>query len=174
MTGRSSYYPQFQRSLFHAVIRPVLTELGMGGPVAERLVFATACHESHFHFRLQQGGEPALGLWQMEPRTHDDIWDNYLRYRPDIRSLLYDVTGSGVRQPARLVHDDFYACAMCRLHYRRVRDPLPEDVDDIIAIAQYWKDFYNTRLRRGTTTKFVDDWLQLVDQTYVFPEDLDE
>ena len=48
-----------------------------------QLLLGTAAVESYFIYRRQLGGGPAVGLWQMESRTARDIFDNYLRYRPE-------------------------------------------------------------------------------------------
>jgi hypothetical protein len=41
---------------------------------------------------------------------------------------------------------------MCRLHYRRVAEPLPA-AKDTEAMAAYWKAHYNTPLGKGTVEK---------------------
>ena len=52
------------------------------GTVDERLL-GTARVESDLRHRRQIGG-PALGLFQMEPATHNDIWESYLKYRAQL------------------------------------------------------------------------------------------
>ena len=42
----------------------------------------TAAVESRMGTYLRQIGGPALGIWQVEPATHLDCWDNWLDYRP--------------------------------------------------------------------------------------------
>ena len=51
--------------------------------------------------------------------------------------------------------NDLYACAMCRIHYQRVREPLP-DADDLEGQAAYWKAHYNTPLGAGTVEHFIE------------------
>ncbi|RFD18931.1 hypothetical protein DY926_13985, partial [Komagataeibacter melaceti] len=60
------------------VIAPTLTLIGMGGRAAVNLLAGTALAESGCRRLVQDGGGPALGLWQMEPFTHDDIWKTFL------------------------------------------------------------------------------------------------
>ena len=69
------------------IIQPTLEELGYATPNAIQLVTATALAESRL-FYIHQLGRPALGVFQMEPATHDDVWNNYLRYRPEIADKI--------------------------------------------------------------------------------------
>jgi hypothetical protein len=62
--------------------------------------------------------------------------------------------------------NDRYAAAMCRIRYLRVPAPLPAP-DDIQAMANYWKEHYNTPLGAGTPEEFLDKWPQYVnDDTF--------
>lgn len=136
------------------VIEPVVELLGGGGAAVE-LIYYTGLAESGYRVTEQHGGGPALGYWQMEPATHDDIWDNFLRYRQSLRN---DV--QALARASRSVADDLrdnhmYACAMCRVHYMRVSDPLP-DAGDLEAMASYWKEFYNTFQGKGTINHFLE------------------
>ncbi len=135
------------------VVRPVLTAIGAWSEAAEQLVMGTAAHESGLRYIKQIGG-PALGIWQMEPATHDDIRENYLRYRPAMIELIGEASGVSALESRYLTGNLFYGAAMCRVHYLRVPDPLPEP-DDLRGLASYWKQHYNTYAGRGT----VDDWM---------------
>ena len=102
---------------------------------------------------LQQIGGPALGLFQMEPATHDDIWDNYLKYRTDIRQRLSHVLAPSPLKVYQLRTNLLYAAMMCRIHYWRVPEPLP-DVDDIEGMANYHKIHYNSIYGKADPAKF--------------------
>lgn len=136
------------------VIEPTLSYLGHNSLAAVKLVLGTALQESRLTFLVQLDGGPALGLYQMEPATHDDIWENYLRYREgtDLWARLFDITHTG--EARELVGNLAYATAMCRVHYLRVPHPLP-DADDLEGIAHYWKRHYNTPEGKGTVEEFV-------------------
>lgn len=117
---------------------------------ATALVLGTAMHESHLKYTRQIGG-PALGYFQMEPATHLDIHQNFLVYNAQLNSAvrsLLEYSYKGVPNPEELVVNHEYAAAMCRAHYLRVKAPLP--VLDPLALAQYWKKYYNTALGKGT------------------------
>lgn len=136
------------------IVVPALGHIGAYSRAAEQLVMGTAMAESKLFFIQQIGRGPARGFFQMEPATHDDIWENYLRRRLD---LLNDLKGLIIRDMD--LHDQlhgnlFYAAAMCRIHYLRFREPLPKE-GDWPGMAAYWKKYYNTRLGAGTVEGFL-------------------
>lgn len=141
------------------IVRPALQALELHSPAAENLVMGTAAQESRLQFLHQLGGGPALGVFQMEPATHSDIWTNYLRHRPRMVDKVLDAIEYDGRRPGawRMVHDLRYAAIMCRLHYRRVPEKLP-DAYDIEALAVYWKRYYNTAQGRGTVDEFMQNY----------------
>ena len=62
------------------VIRPSLKKLGLHSTSAEELVPGTVIIESGLTYLKQHGDGPALGLWQIEPPTHEDLYTNFLNY----------------------------------------------------------------------------------------------
>jgi hypothetical protein len=159
------------RQLLTEVIRPTLEYLDLGGEAAEQLLLGTAAQESNCHYLRQVGGGPALGLWQMEPATHNDIWHNWLRFDDElfdaVKGLLPCRWLPGGQDPVvldfapELVGNLPYAAAMARCHYRRVPQPLPA-VGDVRSMAQYWKRWYNTEEGRGRIEDFVASWEHMV------------
>ncbi len=145
------------------VIRPALSLLDMGSPAAEALLLGTAAQESHCGRYLHQlGNGPALGIFQMEPATYRDIWDNYIRYRPKIQERLADLWPMQP-EPEEMVTNLLFGAVMCRLHYRRVPEPLPR-AEDLSGLARYWKLHYNSRLGRGTASEFITNWHRFVEE----------
>lgn len=137
------------------IVVPALQEIGSYSKAAERLVLGTAMTESLLR-HIEQVGGPALGFFQMEPATHDDIWAHYLGATKRVHLL------DGLRRITRRAGDaaelrinPFYAAAMCRIHYLRVREKLP-DADDLHGMAAYWKQYYNTSRGRGRAADFID------------------
>lgn len=155
------------QQLIDLVIRPTLEILGLYSPASCNLVFGTAAAESHCGKYLKQvGAGPALGIFQMEPATHDDIWRNYLRYNEGRAGALvrlsiphkFGEAPEGVLVEAQeMVGNLYYATAMCRIHYLRKREPLPA-ADDLEGLAWYWKTHYNTLLGKGTVSHFLESW----------------
>ncbi|MGI9250700.1 MAG: hypothetical protein ACR2PR_05845, partial [Pseudohongiellaceae bacterium] len=122
------------------------------------LLLGTAAQESLLGTYVRQvGGGPALGIYQMEPATHDDIWQNFIEYQPGVQASLDEALDGamayrGGPSAERLVYDLRYATIMARLHYYRRPEPLP---DDLVGLAQYWKTHYNTELGAGTVSEYV-------------------
>lgn len=148
------------------VVRPSLLQVGLHSDWAERLVFLTAYVESRLQYLHQLHGGPAVGVCQMEPATHDDIWSNYLFYRPSLnwkaRYFSHRSMWPGTARPkAEDTHWNLaYAVVMCRLHYYRqsfssqgLETPLPGDFG---MMAKIWKTFYNTPAGAGTEAKFME------------------
>ena len=139
----------------NAYIVPTLQALNMYSPQAVELMHGTALAESGYDVLIQNEGGPALGYWQMEPKTHDDIWDNYLKYRPELSNVLYELL-EGLSPDARyMIRNHAYACAMARLVYYRVPEPIPLTVADQ---AAYWKQYYNTTKGQGHVQQYLDAW----------------
>lgn len=143
------------------IVRPVLHALRLPEYFSasrmlavERLLVGTALAESGLRFLAQVGGGPAVGVYQMEPATHDDIWENYLRHRPDLSDRVRSFEAKGCRAEEQMAGNLYYATAMARVHYLRVREPIPPP-DDLEAIARYWKRFYNTSAGKGSVAGFI-------------------
>ena len=147
--------------LRNLIIR-VLTDLSMMSDSAVNLLLGTAAQESHLKYIKQWKG-PALGLFQMEPETEHDIWNNYLIYHPKITDTIGKITGH--YQPGPWLEWDLaYQIIMARLHYRRVKDPLPKS-DDIKGMAEYWKIHYNTPLGAGTVNEFKSNYDLIINKS---------
>jgi hypothetical protein len=92
----------------------------------------------------------------MEPATHDDIWQNFLQYKRELASKVSELsTPAALTAGAlELVGNLYYAAAMCRVHYARVRAQLPKD-SEFGDMANYWKQYYNTTLGAGIAKEAV-------------------
>ncbi len=140
------------------VIRPTLIEIGLHSTAAEQLLLGTAMQESDLVHRRQMGNGPARSFFQMEPATHNDIWQNFLKFKKELADKITNLLTSPIADKIEeLENNDRYACAMARVHYLRVPEALPA-ADDIEAIANYWKNHYNTLLGAGTAAQFIAKW----------------
>jgi len=140
------------------IIQPALERIGLYSESASQLLLGTALQESNLRYLKQLGNGPALGLFQMEPATHDDIWNNFLLYRGVLADKV-EVLAPGY-DAAPMVWNLIYAAAMCRVHYYRVPEALPA-AGDYEAQANYWKRFYNTELGAGTREEYLVNWYAL-------------
>lgn len=145
--------------LLGIVVRPTLLSLGPGllSTAAEQLVMGTAAQESRLSYLRQIGAGPALGLWQIEPATETDVWDNWLAYRGTPAAIVTSLLASMPSRTRQLATNLAYGCAMCRLIYYRHSDPLPQP-GDVDGLAQMWKRIYNTRGGAGTVDQFKWSW----------------
>lgn len=150
---------------------PALLAIDSYSLAAEQLVMATGMAESGFIHTRQiakyQNGKPvygpARGWFQMEPFTHNDLFQNYIGATS--KSHLLD----GLRKisdnpgdPEELVNNQQYAAAMCRIHYLRVKESLPKE-NYWQNMAKYWKKYYNTPLGKGTESGFLEKAQPVVD-----------
>lgn len=141
------------------IIKLTLMDLGLYSPEAEALILGTALQESGgLRYIRQLGDGPALGFIQMETATHNDIWKNFLKYKPDLAGLIQnasDLPQGIVPNSLNLVGNLVYGVAMCRAHYLRVRGAIPKTVK---GQAAYWKKHYNTYLGKGTVDEYMLNW----------------
>jgi hypothetical protein len=141
------------------VIKPVLAQMGAANNAAEELLLGTAIQESLFlKYRVQMGGGPAVSYFQMEPATHNDIWNNYLKYRSELAAkAIAFLSSPDADKIKELEMNDQYATAMARIHYMRVPAKLP-DTGDVAAQANYWKQYYNTSKGKGKPSEYIEKW----------------
>jgi hypothetical protein len=137
------------------IVRPTLDSLGLGGLAAERLILGTALTESGLVYISQVPSGIAKGICQMEKATHDDIWENYLKYNHNLSNKVTNFMLRGLDIPnfEQLQGNLYYAVAMCRIHYLRAPEKIP-DAEDFEGMAKYWKKYYNTILGAGRTEDF--------------------
>lgn len=149
------------------IVIPTLEYLDLYSPDAVELLMGTAAQESQLGVFLKQIKGPALGVYQMEPATYKDIMDNFLRYKPDLQVKVLELSGAFPLWPDEIKGNLYVATALARVHYLRVSTPLP-DAKDIVGMARYWKNYYNTSKGRGTTFEFVRNY-----KRYVLEQDTD-
>jgi len=146
------------------LITEVLTEIGLYSDNACELLMLTAAHESHLgHYIMQRDRGPAKGIFQMEPATESDIWKNYLKYKPELGLRVRSLMGEADFDNLQLTGNLLYQIAMARIHYYRVAEALP-DHRDHLAMANYWKRYYNTYLGKGNPAVAVEDYRRLACQ----------
>lgn len=144
------------------VVRPTLQKLRLWSPAAENLVLGTAAHESGgFQYVRQLGDGPALGLWQIEPKTHEDLFARFLRFHADLRSAALDLRASWPDPDAQLASNLAYGAAICRLIYYRAPEALP-DANDIAGMAALWKKRFNTPAGKGLEVDWIEHYREFV------------
>ena len=143
--------------LLKHVIEPACALIGMQSQAAHELLLGTALQESGGGYLLwQQGGGPAVGIFQMDTDIYRDHWYSFILHRHALQNLLWG-RFNGQPPADRMVTDLLLAAVMCRIHYFRVAEPLPE-AGNIQEMAGYWKKHYNMAPNTGTTAGFVRNW----------------
>ena len=138
------------------IIKPTLEPLGLWSQIVENLLVGTALQESQLHWLAQENG-PALGVYQIEPKTHDwlkaKIHDHVLYPRIiTICGLCYLPN-----DPSALCWNLRYATVVCRFRYLEIPESLPE-TNNIEKIAEYYKKYYNTEAGAATAEEFVNNY----------------
>ncbi len=138
------------------VIVPVLramaeTEPRLDSLAARRLLLGTAVEESRLAAIAQYGGGPALSFFQIEPATHADVrrWADAKGLDPVLAEFAADWASAHLQ----LAGNAHYACAVARMLYFSVPEPLPA-AGDLPGLGRYWKTYYNTRLGKGSAIKW--------------------
>lgn len=142
------------------LITSVLKEIGLYSDNAVNLLMGTAAQESRLgKYRKQIGGGPALGIFQMEPATFNDIVNNYLRYKPELAAKIERAASVSRFKAEDIENNDLLAICMARVHYLRVKKAIPGDLE---GWATYWKRYYNTPLGKGTEEEFIANYKKYV------------
>ena len=144
------------------LVTDTLKSLNLYSDEAVELMLGTAAQESAYgKYRRQLGNGPARGIFQMEPRTFLDIVINFLANKPDLKARIMKLANVDKLDPADLETNDVLATCMCRVHYFRVKEPIPIDLQ---GWATYWKKHYNTVKGKGTDIEFMSNYKKYVEQ----------
>ena len=148
---------QFREQL----IKPVLHGIGMWDQYAEELMVGTCAVESDGGtYLVQMGGGPAVGIFQMEPRTHDDIWTRFFPDRPAILANVMTTCHFKHKPQANyMIANLAYACAMARVQYfRATADKVPSQLE---RQAEWWVKYYNCG-GAGTVEKYISAYNKFI------------
>jgi hypothetical protein len=151
---------------------------------AARLLFGTAAQESSFVHRRQKvfakkrmydliGG---FGLWQTEPGSITDSLKLLRRNRQRMQAALQFLAAYPISHAALVGGDlanicrvmttpdgDALAVLFSRLHYLRVRKPIP---DTEVEQASYWNEYYNINPVVGTDAEYLANWQRLCEPLF--------
>lgn len=138
------------------LIETTLHELSLYSTEAVELLMGTCAQESSMgKYRRQIGGGPALGIFQMEPRTFNDIVENFLNYKKNLKEKVMTVSGIKEFNSLDLLQNDKLATAMARIHYLRVSSPIPTTLEEQ---ARYYKKYYNTEMGMATVEEYLRNY----------------
>ena len=140
------------------VIKPALEAINAYSKDAEELLMFTCATESLGGFLLRQIKGPALGIFQMEPATYHDIWRNFIYLKAPLSTMLSkNLNITTIPDEERMIYDLKFAAVMARIHYLRVKGPLPK-ANDVDGLWSYYKQHYNTPQGKATKQKAMQDY----------------
>jgi hypothetical protein len=148
------------------ILVPVLEKLEMNSPETVALMVGTGLQESGFKYLMQLGGGPAVGFYQMEMNTAEDIVYRYTQNKKhEFRVKIMKAVPMGMplwlMTPEELKWELTVNLALqvllTRLKYYMVPDPIPPS-RDLRGHAEYWKQHYNTPLGAGTVEQYINNW----------------
>lgn len=153
------------QTLHDYIVFPTLQKMGpkYNTAAARQLVIATAAQESHCGAYFKQITGPALGIYQMEPPTVGDLFDNFLKPRKLEPLVMQFASPAGIESPEliSLLGELFYATALARMNYWRRAGAHPA-FDDFPAMWAYYKKYWNSYLGAATEKEFKANWNKFV------------
>ena len=130
------------------------------GENAVKLMIMTSAHESLlFEHKIQIGGGPARGIFQMEPPTYYDTWKNVINIRPKLKNALKKMN---VRMNSSNLMNDRHATIIGRIQYYRFSEAIP-DANDLWSLAAYAKKYWNTQKGKATVNDYYVAFQKLMD-----------
>ena len=124
------HFPHFEH-----LTQETLNQMHAYSDDAVLAIMMIVAHESHGGTYMKQIGGPALGAIQMEPVTHESLWQH-------ADNIKYNAARCGIVKNLRALEWDLkYNVFMARSKLLTDPDPLPKTEE---AMSQYLKDFYNT------------------------------
>lgn len=145
-----------KKQLLQYVIGPALHRIGLDTPESMALVLGTAMVESDCGRYIHQINGPALGIYQMEPATYDDIFANFLIYKKQMMDVMAPF---GRPRIEKMIYDLEFASQMCRIHYFRMPGKIPKNADEM---AQYYKNYYNTPKGKAVTSECIPKFQEAI------------
>lgn len=147
------------------IIQPSLTAMGEYSPDIEEMLVAICAQESCGGTYLKQMHGTALGIYQMEPGTHDSIWRHNLTNWEGIQPLCNPI-GLKILKACKylampsadtMIYNLWYATLMARAFWLDVHEPIPHK-DDLASIWLQYKKYWNTPAGEATKEEFFNNY----------------
>ena len=145
------------------VVRPTLKQLRAWSPGMEALLLGTAAQESELGFHLKLGRRHGMGIFQIAPCTHRQIWDQYLINFPALASKVRGLASQRdfLQHPhSELATNLRYATAIAWLIYRAAGVETVES-EDLPRMAKLWKKHFHHG-PSASLRDFVDSYCRLI------------
>lgn len=159
-----SFYADQFRELIRDTLRTLEPEIPYSENAVE-LLMLTAAAETNLGEYLKQVIGPAQGVFQIEPMTYHDIYVNFLVYKEDLLAKVNTFHSVGNHYELDVAGNLPMQIVYARVFYWRIPKALPEIAykrgytdltnQSIRNLANYWKQFFNTHLGKGTVEKAI-------------------
>lgn len=131
-------------------------------PNAVELLMLTAAAESECGTFIEQWRTgPALGIYQIEPATYDDLFENFLSYREDLQDKVDAVClNQNVNWQNWKLHlkgNLLYQTVIARLQYWRFPEGLPHH-RELSLLARYYKKYWNTYRGKASVEEAINKY----------------
>lgn len=144
------------------IVRPTLIKLDQWSPSLENLLIGTAAQASGLGMQLQS--ENGFGIYQMDARQHQMVWDCFLAFDADLASKVRGLASQRefLAQPHwELATNLSYATAIAWGLYAHRKAVIPADADNLDALARCWHQYFCPEGSQGTR-HFISQYQQLV------------
>ena len=141
------------------IIRPTLERLGEWSEAMEALLLGTAAQASQFGYHIKQ--DQSLGVFQLDSKTHRDVWDKFLAFDPDKASLVRGFASQRefLKDPDfELITNLTYSTAIALGVYAAKGVELPKDSTDLQALAEVWHSTYPKRDQSQNAADFIESY----------------
>ena len=140
------------------IVKPCLEGLHCWSQPFEDLIIGTFAHESRFGDYIEQIKGPALGFWEMEPATYNDL-QNYLVKLPETMCRIVNVCQITIPHKELMVYNIRFACCMSIVKYMEAGIFTRKyNMDSLNNLAIIYKTLYNSSLGKGTEQEFIDNY----------------
>lgn len=124
---------------------PALNMIGLNSSSAHVLMLGTGIAETNYQYLKQFNNGPALGFYQIEPATYNDIYRYLNRYD---KKQLKETCMSACLYAAwpdkeALVYNLRWSIIIARLKYYMFAEAIPSS-SDAVNMANYYKKYYNS------------------------------
>lgn len=150
-----------KEQLVNLVVIPTLKEIpkGISAEAVLAITMIIAHESTRGNFLKQIGGGPALGIIQMEPVTHDSIWDNgdSIWDNAFLMGIITKDEFNNKRQPlaGRLIYDLRYCVFMARQYLFMDTNPLPKTP---YQMSDYLKGYWNSEGGAADSNSYLRDY----------------
>lgn len=149
---------------FRELLYTILEPIRLWSEDAEELLVATMAHESlggTYIIEIGRGFDttPSYGIFDMQTKTHDSLINAL-----GASKIFQICTLCGFKElphAEEMAWNMKYAILMARHYYLTFKEPLPA-ADDINAIWNYYKQFWNTSAGSAIQAEFIEHYNQFI------------